>query len=449
LLLIGLASLAVGLCLPDVPLPEWVAIALVLVWMIEVAVMVGLLHGVLITQLGLQPFVVTLCGLLSYRGLARWLTGDSTQGFGTSYVGLKTLVSGLPCRLTLLLAAVGVGLVAWGGWRAIAQRRSPGAEPPLVAHVTLIAVGLILAVTSGLGHLGLGGSPGPAEATLTQRAWFDCGVAGLLLGGIVLSLAALRGRRWWALASEGIAVVGAVTVCLVRTWLPQCGAGLLGRWPQVLAVTAGLAAAMAGGVWFVRSLWRDAGLAVRSTVFVTLAAGLFALAALTPLARVRVPAPFLLLVVLAVLSAVFLNLTIYGRYLLALGRNEAAARYSGVNTKAMICMAYVLCAGLTGVGGILFALEINAIQPAGHGNFYELYAIAGAVLGGCSLRGGEGSIVGVVIGTAVLRVLYNAINMLGVPTQLEFAFIGGVILAGAIVDEILKRLAEQQARRQV
>jgi ribose transport system permease protein len=146
---------------------------------------------------------------------------------------------------------------------------------------------------------------------------------------------------------------------------------------------------------------------------------------------------------------VFLNLTIYGRYLLALGRNEAAARYSGVNTKAKICAAYVLCAVFTGVGGILFALEINAIQPAGHGNFYELYAIAAAVLGGCSLRGGEGSILGVVIGTAVLRVLYNAINMLGVPTQLEFAFIGAVILAGAIVDEILKRLAEQRARHQV
>jgi ribose transport system permease protein len=75
------------------------------------------------------------------------------------------------------------------------------------------------------------------------------------------------------------------------------------------------------------------------------------------------------------------------------------------------------------------------------GNFYELYAIAAAVLGGCSLRGGEGTILGVVLGTALIRVLYNATNVLGIPTQLEFATIGIVILAGVIVDEVVRRLA--------
>ena len=84
---------------------------------------------------------------------------------------------------------------------------------------------------------------------------------------------------------------------------------------------------------------------------------------------------------------------------------------------------------------------MNSVQPAVHGNFYELYAIAAAVLGGCSLRGGEGSIFGVVIGAAVLRLLYNAINILGIPTQLEFAIIGTVILVGVSTDEIVRRLA--------
>ena len=165
-----------------------------------------------------------------------------------------------------------------------------------------------------------------------------------------------------------------------------------------------------------------------------------------PLGGFGVPVPFVIMLVVAALAAVFLNLTIWGRYLLALGRNETAARYSGINTDAMKMLAYVICSLLAGLGGILFALDLNSVQPSGLGEFYELYAIAAAVLGGCSLRGGEGTILGVVIGTAVLRVLYNAINILRIPTHLEFAIIGAVILAGVMADELFKRLA---ARRRV
>ena len=93
---------------------------------------------------------------------------------------------------------------------------------------------------------------------------------------------------------------------------------------------------------------------------------------------------------------------------------------------------------------MLFALDQNTVQPSAHGNFYELYAIAAAVLGGCSLRGGEGSIVGVAIGAALLRVLYNAIVLAGIPSQLDFAIIGLVILGGVIADELVKRLAVQR-----
>ena len=146
----------------------------------------------------------------------------------------------------------------------------------------------------------------------------------------------------------------------------------------------------------------------------------------------------------SVLSAILLNRTIWGRYLLALGRNETAARYSGINTDRMKILAYVICSLLAGLGGILFALDLNSIQPSGLGEFYELYAIAAAVLGGCSLRGGEGTILGVIIGTAVMRVLYNAINILGIPTHLEFAIIGSVILAGVIADEAVKRIAARR-----
>ena len=164
----------------------------------------------------------------------------------------------------------------------------------------------------------------------------------------------------------------------------------------------------------------------------------------TPIGQTLVPAATLWLLVIAVVAAIFLNRTIYGRYLLALGRNVEAAKYSGINTDRMIIVAYIICSVCAGIGGILFALDGNSIQPASHGNFYELYAIAAAVLGGCSLRGGEGSIAGVVIGAAVMFVLYNAINLLGIPSALEFAIIGLVILIGAMADELAKKLKDRK-----
>ena len=237
-------------------LPPMVGVLVVL----ALAAILGLIHGLMITKVGLQPFVVTLCGLLIYRGGARLITGDSTMGFGADFVDFR-----------------------------------------------LLAVGKI-------------------------------------------------------------------------PFLPGF-----------------------------------------------------------PL-----PAPILTLAVLAVLAHIFLTRTVYGRYLFALGANESAARYSGIDTDRMKVLAYVVSSLLAGIAGILFALDINSVQPASFGNFYELYAIAAAVLGGCSLRGGEGSILGVIIGAAILRVLYNAINILGIPTHLEFSIIGAVILVGVTADELVKRVAAKR-----
>jgi len=99
----------------------------------------------------------------------------------------------------------------------------------------------------------------------------------------------------------------------------------------------------------------------------------------------------------------------------------------------------VISAGLTGIAGILIAFYTNSVSPSSHGNFYELYGIAAAVLGGCSLQGGEGSIIGIVIGTALLQVLQNLVNLLGIPSSLNFAVMGAVILIGILADQLLKR----------
>ena len=243
-------------------LPTGFSLALVL----ALATGIGLVHGLLVTKIGLQPFIVTLCGLLFYRGVARYITTDQQQGFGNEYPDLKALARG------------------------------------------------------------------------------D----------------------------------------------------------------------------FLNQLTGD------EYVF-------------------DIPMPFIYLMILGVIAAVFLNKTIYGRYMLALGRNEEAARYSGINTDRMVILSYMICSFCAGVAGILFALDLNSVQPSSHGEFYELYAIAAAVLGGCSLRGGEGSILGVIIAAAVMRVLNNAINLIdGIDTSTEFAIIGMVILLGVITDELVKRVSARR-----
>ncbi len=159
-----------------------------------------------------------------------------------------------------------------------------------------------------------------------------------------------------------------------------------------------------------------------------------------------VPAPFVVMIVIAVIMWIVLHRSLYGRYLYAVGRNEEASRYSGINSKRIITSAYVVAGILTGIAGILLAFYTNSISPSSHGQSYELYGIAAAVLGGCSLRGGEGSIIGILIGTALLQVLQNLVNLLGIDSSLNFAVIGAVILLGVIVDEVVKRRSTKKVK---
>ncbi|MGE0499520.1 MAG: ABC transporter permease [Rhizobiaceae bacterium] len=152
-----------------------------------------------------------------------------------------------------------------------------------------------------------------------------------------------------------------------------------------------------------------------------------------------VPHSLIAFAVITLIMGVVLHRSVFGRHLYAVGKNEEAARYSGINTTRVIVIAYVICAGLTAVSAIFIAMYTRSISPSSHGNFYELYAIAAAVLGGCSLRGGEGSIVGVVLGTVLLQVLQNLVNLLGIPSSLNFAVMGSVILIGVLADQHISR----------
>lgn len=289
---VALTGMVLMHLLQEPAMNPWLAVAITL----SVGVAIGALHGVLIGYCKLQPFIVTLCGLMAYRGLARLISGDLTLSLGTGYEKLKSLATGNPID-------VPVPFIRW-----------------------------------------------ISEGNRTYTLWNPLG--------------------------ENLTATGWSTTAM------RDGSDL--------------------------PLW----------------------------GWVQVPMPMLILLVLAVLSAVLLHKTVAGRYLLAMGRNEEAARFSGIDTRKMTVLAYVLCSTMAALGGVLFALYLSTVQPSSMGNFYELYAIAAAVLGGCSLRGGAGSIAGVIIGTAVMRSLYNAINLLGLAAYWEYIIIGGVLLVGVMVDEI-------------
>ncbi len=152
-----------------------------------------------------------------------------------------------------------------------------------------------------------------------------------------------------------------------------------------------------------------------------------------------IPMPLILLIIIALVMWLVLRLSPYGRYVLAVGRNEEAARYSGINTKRIITSTYVLSGLFAGFSAILIAFYTNSVTPSTHGNYFELAGIAAAVLGGCRFTGGEGTIFGVIIGAALLQVLQNLVNLVGIPSSLNFAFMGLLILVGAITNRLLRK----------
>lgn len=161
-----------------------------------------------------------------------------------------------------------------------------------------------------------------------------------------------------------------------------------------------------------------------------------------------IPMPVVILIGVALVVHFFMRYTVYGRYLYAIGRNPDAARYSGVKVDRMQTSAYLVSAVLAGLAGILYATYTNSVQPATTGQAYELYAIAAAVLGGVSMRGGEGTVLGIIVGASIMRVMQNGIILVGISSFWEFAVIGVVILIGVVADATVKQRKEKAVARQ-
>ena len=172
------------------------------------------------------------------------------------------------------------------------------------------------------------------------------------------------------------------------------------------------------------------------------------------------PYPVLIFLLVAAVGTFLLHFTVLGRYVYAIGGNREAARYSGIDVDRVETLTYVISAGLAGVAGVCYAAYIGQMSQQ-VGVAYELYAIAAAVLGGCSLRGGEGTVLGIVIGAAIMRVIDNGINMFQLGYRDEsgaariwrldpnwtFIIIGAVILLAVVLDQLVHMVNDARRTR--
>ncbi len=148
-----------------------------------------------------------------------------------------------------------------------------------------------------------------------------------------------------------------------------------------------------------------------------------------------IPNGVLILFLVAALTAYILNRTVLGRYTFALGSNEEAVRLSGVNTDMWKMRIYALAGGICGIGGILIASRLNSAQPS-LGLGYELEAIAAVVIGGTSLSGGRGTILGTLIGALIMAVLTNGLRVLSVAQEWQTVVTGAIIILAVYADMV-------------
>jgi ribose transport system permease protein len=151
-----------------------------------------------------------------------------------------------------------------------------------------------------------------------------------------------------------------------------------------------------------------------------------------------IPNGVLILFILALVIGYVLNRTVLGRYCFALGSNEEAVRLSGVNTDGWKMAIYALAGGICGLAGLIISSRLNSAQPA-LGLGYELDAIAAVVIGGTSLAGGRGSVLGTIIGALIMSVLLNGLRIMSVAQEWQTVVTGLIIIAAVYADMMRRR----------
>ena len=150
-----------------------------------------------------------------------------------------------------------------------------------------------------------------------------------------------------------------------------------------------------------------------------------------------IPVPVIIMIVVYVIAHLILTKTKMGRYTYAIGGNEKAAVLSGINIKLYLNIIYGIAGLLSALGAVMLTARLNSAQPIA-GIMYELDAIAATVIGGTSLFGGKGTVIGTLIGALIIGVLRNGLNLLGVSSFIQQIVIGSVIIGAILLDTNLK-----------
>jgi ribose transport system permease protein len=249
----------------------------------------------------------------------------------------------------------------------------------------------------------------------SNMALSGLGTALLLTSGVPVPLAVLGGILVGSL-------VGLVNGALVTSFRIPPFIATLGMMSIARGITFG-----ATNGWPVRGLPRT---------FINLGQGGI------PIGPWDVPIPVVVMIVLALLTSLFLGRTVRGRHIYAVGGNEEAARVSGINTQRLKLSVYVAAGFFAAIGGILMTARLGVAAPTA-ATGYELDIIAAVVIGGVSLFGGEGTILGVLLGAALMQTIRTGLNLLGFPAYWQPAAIGAVIILAIIFDQWRKRRSAQ------
>lgn len=252
----------------------------------------------------------------------------------------------------------------------------------------------------------------------------------ILTGGIDLSLGSIIGISGvvsgLSMASGThflIAIlIGLLTGCLVGT-INGLLVSYVGITPFI--VTLGMLSVARGTIWIITKGWPVENIDDRILV---LGQG----------SLLGIPVPVIIMLVVSVIVHFFLRLTVFGRRVYAIGGNEEATRLSGIDVKKIKCLVYTISGLMAAITGIILVARFNSAQTSS-GDGWELDAIAAAVIGGASLQGGAGSVVGVLIGAAIMGVIRNGLVLMRVSAYWQTAIMGLIIILAAVIDRIKNR----------
>lgn len=312
-------------------------------------------------------------------------------------------------------------------WRDIVGRQEFGVAMILLAMVVFLSLytDTFLTGTNIFNIL-------RAFSWIALSAFGQCLV--IITAGIDLSVGAvmaLSGLTSAMLLVRGVPVPIAVTAGVITGFLVGLINGLMitkGKLPPFIAtlgtllMARGLCYGLSGG-WPVRDLSDSFRYLGQHDI---------------PIGNLGVPLPLIFTLIFAFLSSMFLMRTVWGYRIYAVGGSETATRLSGISTDNVKIMVYSLCGLLTAIGGVLMTARLGVAAPTA-ADGYELDVIAAVVVGGTSLMGGEGTILGVLIGAAVMQVLRNGLVLVGVSAYWLQAVQGLVIVTAIMFDQLRKR----------